>query len=250
MSAQNQNVAALININLDVSLLRCDPSPEFLPIGSALSHRRKKEAEDGPLHKLACRVGFLFNEIIPETPKLMQSYGTRASDILHRPGVNPRGSAKDGPFREWVGAEATSIWAAATSIPASMSVYLLACMLARAWDAKKATALWVELVHERKRQIQAQLDQKKIVNPHTHMAMQQDISREDLAKWDASARSWLRTADAAMTRDRVQFELISENMQLPYRDTGSTFEKVTKASIRSMEVLEKLLRNVGTTSCF
>lgn len=100
----------------------------------------------------------MFNDIIPETPNLISTYGTRVSDTLARPGVNPSGSDKDGPFRVFVGADGTSVWAAATSIPASVSVYLLACLLARAWDAKQATAISVELVAERRHQIQDRLD--------------------------------------------------------------------------------------------
>lgn len=232
------------NLNLDVSLFSCKPPEEFLPIGSALSLRRKKEAEGGGQHKIACRLGFLFNDIIPETPKLHRAYGTRISDILSRPGVNPRGTDQDGPFRDFIGADGTSIWAAATSIPASISVYLLACTLARAWDAKQATAIWVELVAERRRQIQDRLDQSQVVNPHTHLAMQQDYNREDLAKWDASARSWLRRADESMAVKRTQFSLILDNVKLPpFVDRGSTYEKITEAWFRSMEVLEALLRN-------
>lgn len=244
VSANNQNVVGLVNINLDVSLFSCKPPSEFLPIGSALSLRRKKEAEGGEQHKLACRLGFLFNDIIPETPKLISAYGARVSDILSRPGVNPRGTDQDGPFRDFIGADGTSIWAAATSIPASISVYLLACTLARAWDAKHATAIWAELVDERRRQIQDRLDQSQIVNPHTQLALQQDFDRGHLARWDASARSWLRRADESMTAKRTQFSLIVENVELPpFMDRGTTYERITHAWFRSMEVMEALLRN-------
>ena len=249
ISAQNQNIASLININIDVSLVRCDPSPEFLPIGKALTQRRKAEAENGPFHKLACRLGFLFNEIVPDTPRLRDAYGTRASSIIQRPDINPRGTTEDGPFQDYIGADGTSIWAAATSVPASISLYLLACMLARAWEAREATAIWFELVHERKRHIQADVDRNKLVNPHTYLALQQDISRADLAKWDASARSWLRRADQSMSRERTQFKLIADNLVLPFVNSGNTFEKVTGAWIRSMEVVEKLMDNVPQMAC-
>lgn len=249
ISAQNQNVAALVNVNVDISLFRCDPSPEFLPIGKALTQRRKADAENGPIHKLACRLGFLFNEIVPDTPKLREAYGTRSSVIIQQPDINPRGTTEDGPFQDYIGADGTSIWAAATSVPASINLYLLACMLARAWDAREATAIWFELVDERKRHIQTQVDQNKLVNPHTYVAVQQDISRNDLAKWDASARSWLRRADQSLSWERMQFKLIADNVELPFADTGTTFERVTSAWIRSMEVIEKLLHNVPQMAC-
>lgn len=243
IAANNQNVAGLVNFNLDVSLVRCNAPKEFSTIGPALSLNRRNEAEGGQQHKLARRLGFLFNDIVPQTPKLIKAFGTRVSDILRRPGVNPQGTNEDGPFRDFVGADGTSIWAAATSMSASLSVYLLACMLARAWDAKEATAIWVELVHERKRQVQAQLEQNSIVNPYTHMAAMQDFNRPDLAKWDASARSWLRRADQCTVFQRTQFKLVIDNVRLPFLDSGTTFDKVTRAWIRSMEVLETLLGN-------
>lgn len=244
VAANNSNIAGLVNINLDVSLLRFSTPPkEFSTIGPALSLNRRKEAEGGEQHKVACRLGFLFNDIVPKTPKLIKAFGTRVSDILRRPGVNPQGTNGDGPFRDFVGADGTSIWAAATSMSASLSVYLLACMLARAWDAKQATAIWVELVHERKRQVQAQLEQDSIVNPYTHMAAMQDFHRPDLARWDASARSWLRRADQCTVFQHTQFKLVVDNIRLPFLDSGTTFDKVTQAWIRSMEVLETLLGN-------
>ncbi|CAM1500459.1 Fc.00g096210.m01.CDS01 [Cosmosporella sp. VM-42] len=244
ISAKNENTAALVNINLDISLYRSDPSPEFLRVGSALAAWRKREAEDGELHKTACRLGFLFNELVPETPNLIRCYGARASDIMNSPNINPQGTAEDGPFRDVVGADGTCIWAAATSISASLSAFLLACMLARAWDAKKATSIWAELVHERITQVEAQINMNKVVSPHTVMAIRQDISRADLAKWDASARAWLRRADQSMVRRHDQFTLIMKNVKTPFVDPGSTFEKVTRAWIRSMKVLEDLLQNV------
>lgn len=243
IAANNQNIAGLVNINLDVSLVRCNPPVEFSPIGPALSLQRRKEAEGGQQHKLACRLGFLFNDIVPETPKLIKAFGTRVSDILRRPGVNPQGTDEDGPFRNFVGADGTSLWAAATSNSASSSVYLLACMLARAWDSKQATAIWVELVHDRKRQVEARLEQNSIVNPYTQLAVLQEFKRSDLARWDASARSWLRRADHYTVSQHTQFKLTIDNIQLPFLDSGTTFDKVTQAWIRSMKVLEALLGN-------
>jgi len=54
VSAINENTVALVNINLDFSLWRCNPSPEFLPIGSALTKGRRREAENrtGPSDSL------------------------------------------------------------------------------------------------------------------------------------------------------------------------------------------------------
>ncbi|QKD57205.2 uncharacterized protein FOBCDRAFT_204193 [Fusarium oxysporum Fo47] len=151
---------------------------------------------------------------------------------------NIRGTPEDGPFRDFIGADGTCIWAAATSIPASLSAFLLACILARAWDAKKATSIWAELIHERAAHVEAQLNMKKLVNPHTEMAIRQNISRADLAKWDASARAWLRRADQSMLSHHVQFKLVMRNVKTPFLEPGTTFEKVTSGWIQSMKVVE------------
>ncbi|KAF7545311.1 hypothetical protein G7Z17_g9272 [Cylindrodendrum hubeiense] len=230
ISAKNENIAALVNISLDVSLYRGTPPAEFLPVGSALTARRKSEAEDGELHKTACRLGFLFNELIPETPNLIRCYGIRASEIMNSPNINPRGTPEDGPFRDFIGADGTCIWAAATSIPASLSTFLLACMLARAWDAKKATSIWAELVHERIAYVEAQINMKKVINPHTEMAIRQDITRADLAKWDASARAWLRRANQSMqVPDRAV--LIAISAWHLYPDLLVCQDKTTKVTL-------------------
>ena len=43
---------------------------------------------------------------------------------------NPKGNTIGGPFADLMGADGTSIWAAATSGPNAIPVLLLGCMLA------------------------------------------------------------------------------------------------------------------------
>ncbi|KAK4196907.1 hypothetical protein QBC40DRAFT_208336 [Triangularia verruculosa] len=249
VSFKNENAAALVNINLDFSLYRCTPSPEFQPIGSALTVARKREAETGELHRTASKLGFLFAEVVPDTPKLLKAFGTRVTEILSRPGINPQGTERDGPFQAFIGADCTSIWAAATSGSSSIGVLLLACMLADAWDAKAATSIWVELIEERRRKIQSDVSNGKVPNPHTLLAAQQSYGRSELAAWDTSARSWLRRAEASMKHQHFQFKLIIENLTIPYPMGESTFEKVILTWTRAMEVLEKLLHNTPQQAC-
>lgn len=244
VSATNENTLALLNVKVDFSVFRRDPPREYAPVGLALTDARKQEAENGSLHATACKLGFLFYELLPDTPKIIKAYGTRISEILSRPDISPEGTENDGPFRAFVGADCTSIWAAATCGPASVSVLLLACMLSRAWDTKAATSIWVELVEERRRQIETQIRDNRIVHPHSMAAAREMIGRAELADWDASARSWLRRADLFMALNHTQFRLVVDNLAIPYSSTGSTFEKVTMAWIRSMEVVEKLLGNL------
>ncbi|OTA58911.1 hypothetical protein K449DRAFT_298336, partial [Hypoxylon sp. EC38] len=243
-SFNNENTAALINVNLDFSLFRCQPLTEFLAVGSALSVQRKEEAESGQIHKTACTLGFLFRERLPEASSLFKAYGRRASEILSRSDINPQGTAGDGPLKDYIGANGTSIWAAATSGEASIAVHLLACMLARAFDAKTATSIWVEIVRGRKQEIEELLKNNKILHPDTYVASKQSISRSELAAWDVCARAWLRRADECKARERRQFSLIVENINIPFTAPGSTYCKVLSTWTRSMQVLNSLLDNL------
>ncbi|KAI0105403.1 hypothetical protein F4776DRAFT_647364 [Hypoxylon sp. NC0597] len=243
-SFNNDNTAALINVNLDFSLFRCQPLTEFLAVGSALSVQRKEEAESGQIHKTACTLGFLFHEKLPDASCLFKAYGRRASEILSRSDINPHGAAGDGPLKDYIGANGTSIWAAATSGEASIAVHLLACMLARAFDAKTATSIWVEIVRERKQEIEELLRNNKTLHPNTYVASKQSISRPELAAWDVCARAWLRRADECKAREKRQFSLIVENINIPFTAPGSTYCKVLSTWTRSMQVLNSLLNNL------
>ncbi|KAI1173813.1 hypothetical protein F4777DRAFT_589611 [Nemania sp. FL0916] len=248
-SFTNENTAAIININLDFTLFRCDAKPEFLPIGSALSPRRREEAENGPIHRTACTLGFLFSDTLPDTPALHKAYGRRVSEILAQPNINPQGTASDGPFQSFVGADCTSIWAAATSSDASIAVHLLACMLARAFDSKTATSIWFEIIQERKQQVNQLLKENRLVHPYTIMASKQEITRSELGTWDTSARAWLRRADESKKLEKHQFAIIVENINLPYTATGTTYSKVMTTWTKSMEVLNNLLANNPQQAC-
>ncbi|RXG43237.1 hypothetical protein VDGE_07395 [Verticillium dahliae] len=133
-SFTNENTVALLHLNVDVCFCRCDPLPEFVPVGSALTVKRRVEAESESIHRTTVKLGFLFNEVIPDTPNLVKAYGKRVSEILALPKVKPQGTEEDEPFRPFIGADCTSVWAAATLGTSSIGVLLLACMLADAWD--------------------------------------------------------------------------------------------------------------------
>jgi hypothetical protein len=109
VSGMNENTVALVNVNFDLSLFRCEPLAEFLPVGLALTPSRKREGEFGDIHHTACILGFLFQDIIPDTPELRKAFGNRVSEILSRPDVNPRGTKEHGPFKDFIGAEGTGI---------------------------------------------------------------------------------------------------------------------------------------------
>ncbi len=241
ISATNENTLALGSLKLDFSIIKYEAPAEFSGLGAALSSRRRTEAEDGPHHKTARRLAALFEQLIPSTPKLITAYGLRSSEIIQTPGVNPKGSSKHGPFESFVGADGTAMWAAATSGVPALGVYLLACLLARAWDAKEAISIWVELVEHRRRVIEEESKSNHAVSESSLNSIRQDIQRNDLARWDASARAWLLSADQAKIKEKTQLNLVLKNCQLPFPGGQSTYSKVIQSWQQAMSSLEDLL---------
>ncbi|KAH5442970.1 hypothetical protein HBI23_168910 [Parastagonospora nodorum] len=191
----NENTLALVNFNVDFSLLKVTPPQEFLDVGNSLSSRRKQEAEEGRIHQTARRLGIIFESLLPPTPQLIRRYGTRASEIAQR--VTARAPKAGGLFSNQVGVDGASIWAAATSSSGALQVHLLACMLARMWDQAEAISIWEELLKSREAEVKDTLQQDgdSSMAVWSALASLQSITRKQLGEWDSSARSWLRTAD-------------------------------------------------------
>jgi hypothetical protein len=211
-----------------------------------LTTTRRKNAESGSANKTARRLGALFEQLVPPTPRLVKTYGLRVSEVAETPAVNPAGKAKDGPFQAFLGADGTSIWAAATSggfnfgIHAPIAVHLLACMLARAWEAKVATSIWAELVKERQKEVEDD-SYTNSTSASGLLAAQQEITREQLALWDASARAWLRSADEAKLREQKKLVLITKNIGLPVAGGQTTYQKVIGAWKQAMIGFENII---------
>ena len=239
LSAEVNN--SLASVKFDFTLMKLEAPIEFSGLGAGLSTRRRIEAEDGPHHRTARRLAALFDQLVPSTPKLITAYGIRSSEIIQTPGINPKGSTRHGPFEAFVGADGTAMWAAATSGIPALGVYLLACVLARAWEAKKAISIWVELVEQRRKDIEEGCKHNHHVSDASRMSVLQDIRRDDLARWDASARAWLQSADQAKAKEHAQLMLIIKSAQLPFNDGESTYSKVIEAWRQAMSVLENLL---------
>ncbi|KAL9115814.1 MAG: hypothetical protein Q9227_000182 [Pyrenula ochraceoflavens] len=251
-SLTNENNVSLANLNVDLALVRLEPPAEFQIIGKALTNQRRKVAEEGSYHSVARCLGALFANIIPTTPRLIKAFGTRVSEIIGSPEANPHGTAEDGPFKEYVGADATSIWASATSGISSIAVLLLACMLARKFDdSRNSVAIWVEIVQIRQNELLADAQAKGLMADV--VAAQQRILREDLALFDNSVRAWLNTADSVMKKKRKQFDLILDNLtSVPVSAGNSVYEKILHAWKDAMSGFEALLegkpQNVTDTS--
>jgi hypothetical protein len=195
------------------------------------------------LHSTAGKLGALFMDDLPEVPQLLQAYGRRVTEIAEMPSVNPKGSRSDGVFANHVGADATTIWAAATSGQAAIAVHLLACMLARMWTAPEATSIWSQLVSERRSILQKRME----FNP-THLstiaASRLYLSRDQLAEWDASARAWLNTADEAKLVQQKQLMLIIRNVGLPIPSASNFHATVLDAWSKAMTTLNSLINGM------
>ncbi|RDW64330.1 uncharacterized protein DSM5745_09741 [Aspergillus mulundensis] len=209
---------SIFHANIDFSLRKCEAPAELLPLGQTLSRQRRELAEEGSLHILARRLGFLFEDILPKVPSLLKAYGTRASEIASESGEgkSPSKSISDGIFGPHIGIDSTSIWAGATSGRPALLMHLLACMLARIFSPQEATAIWAEVVDLRRQAVKKQAaDGDGTSNVLAQLAAQYDTDWSSLQGWDASARSWLQIADSSSFRGKQkQIELIANNLSV------------------------------------
>lgn len=104
-------------------------------------------------------------------------------------------------------------------------VYLLACMLARMWSPSEAISIWAQLVSERKKEL-AGVDPAEPSYERDSLTSRISIPREDLAQWEASARSWLQAADQSMEKKQKQLMLILSNIELTVSTHTRIFSKM------------------------
>jgi hypothetical protein len=89
----------------------------------------------------ARRLGALFEGLCPPTPNLIIAYGIRALEIAQAAAKNSPADFSKTMFAPYLGVDATSIWAAATSSKAALPVHLLNCMLASVFEAPEAISI-------------------------------------------------------------------------------------------------------------
>lgn len=231
---------ALANINFDFSLYRIEAQKEFHGVGTVLSSTRRKEAESGRAHITARKLGALFEPLLPSTPHLVKAYGLRASEISSS-AIRNQELSSYGVFASQIGADGTSIWAAATSSHGAIRLHLLACILARMWDGPEATSIWVEIVEGRKLEIAKQFEESNIGDLAAHLAAQQELTRIQLAEWDASARAWLRVADAVKIKQQKQLEVIIGNLNMNVNSKPAVYGSVMQAWKVALEGMECLV---------
>ncbi|KAH8888441.1 hypothetical protein GQ53DRAFT_871375 [Thozetella sp. PMI_491] len=221
LAQSNEVQLALASLNFDFALFKIEAPQEYKALDA------------------------LIGSIIASPDNLVKAYGLRVSDICSSPAANPRGSRADGLFRNYVGADSTTIWAAATSGRGALAVHLLACMLARLWTPAEATSIWAEIVEERKAQISAEYDPAEPSHYPLIRASQLEITRAELASWDSGARAWLAVADKAKQRQHSQLRLIIENLSISVNNNSAVFPSVIKAWRSGMEMVSNLLSGVS-----
>jgi len=215
---------ALANINFDFSLWKVAPPKEFEGVGAALTTFRRNEAENGCTHRTARKLGALFEKLLPVTPKLIKAYGQRASEISESSTIDAEARSAYGVFASRVGADATSLWAAATS---------------------GSSAIAVEITERRKQEVNNDIEQNNVSDITTLAAAQQELTRSQISEWDASARAWLRVADARKCRQQKQLMLILENIQSPVNKKTDTYSSVISAWTNALIQMEGLINGVS-----
>lgn len=114
-------------------------------------------------------------------------------------------------------------------------------MLARTWSGPEATAIWVELVTTRKRDIEENQDASQMQGMAARVAAQQEITRDDLAKWDSSARAWLRSADEVQRINLTQLRLTTRDCGLHVSSLGGTYTTVIDVWTVAMRTIQDLI---------
>lgn len=116
-------------------------------------------------------------------------------------------------------------------------------MLARLWEGREATSIWIELVAERKRELE-KVEQTEPGYEACWVASKISLSREQLAEWDASARAWLRTADEAMIVKQRQLMLMLEDIGLSVNSKPFLYQSVVHAWKSAMTATDNLIQGI------
>ncbi len=122
---------------------------------------------------------------------------------------------------------------------------MLACLLARIWDAPQAISIWVEIIKRRKDEVNADFEESSIGHVATLQAARQDLPRAQIAEWDDSARAWLRSANEVKKKQQTQLVLIVDNVQVPVDGERNTYASVIDAWTKSLIQMEALVKGVS-----
>ncbi|CAG9985660.1 unnamed protein product [Clonostachys byssicola] len=242
--ATQETTLTLANLNFDFALYKVEAPAEYQALGKCLTKNRLNAAESGNEHIFARKLAALFSQALPPTPNLVRIYGNRVSEIVQEVSNDTaKGSNNRGLFSNWLGPDATSIWAAATSGSGAISAHLLACMLARIWSSSEAVAIWKEIIQARK-DILSKIDVSDPMKPAAHFAAQIDLTESQISGWDSSARAWLEVADKSKLRQQRQLLLLIENAGIPINDESDTYTSVLKAWTTALTAMENIASGI------
>lgn len=244
LTAQNENSMALANLNFDFSLVKLEAPLEFRGVGNSLSLWRRTAAESGTAHRTARKLGALFEQAATIPDSLYAAYGLRVSEISASEAISPQERHRYSVFEGHVGADATTIWAAATAGKSAMAINLLACMLARLWSDTQATSIWFELVECRKKQINSECDGSESTHIPQLLAAQQEITRKELAEWDSSSRAWVSLANRVKKKEHQELEPILQSLTIPVDTSVDLFTSVMRAWNIAMSTVDGLIRGM------
>ena len=237
LAGSQENTLALAALNFDFSLYKVEAPTEYKALGTCLSEERRRLAESGSHHITARKLGAIFRSKIPSVPNLIRAYGERVSEIA-KSATNAEAVKNHTLFAEKIGIDGTAIWAAATSGNEALYVQLLACILARFWSSQEAVSIWAEIIDSRRQELSNRTGDYDF--PEV-AAMQANVTREQLAEWDASARAWLRAADVVKNKQQTQLRLIINNVNVAVNNTRSTYDSVMEAWVSSLKVVDNLV---------
>jgi hypothetical protein len=129
-----------------------------------------------------------------------------------------------------------------SSFIAVVTDYCKACMLSRMFSAEEATSVWVELVEKRGEEIEREYGRG--FDHSQSFAARQEISRSQLRHWDASARSWIQTADDVHLLQQKRLMLFAKNVDQPVNDHPLVYQSVIGAWKNAMTAIECLLKGM------
>ena len=121
-------------------------------------------------------------------------------------------------------------------------VMLIGFQRARIWKAPEATAIWSEIVEERKKELQ-NTEQNEIFSYASSLAGHVALTQDQLAEWDNSARAWLRHADRVRSRQQDQVKIILSSIEgLAVNAMTSTYRSVIDAWLTALSGMDNLLK--------
>ncbi|KAL8741502.1 MAG: hypothetical protein Q9190_005901 [Brigantiaea leucoxantha] len=118
-------------------------------------------------------------------------------------------------------------------------------MLARIWSASEAVGIWEQLYEERKAELSKWSEDGSIPMLQFNTS-RIELSRENLAEWDASARAWLRAADTVKKVNQHQLRLIIDNLTMPVnKETMDVYASVIEAWKMALTTMDKLVGGIN-----